>query len=240
MPPHAVWPAPRAKPLKAAHQHDDGGKHRRFAQPHQVRRDADGLGKPFHKLGKPHAQLGTRHQHAAQHAQQVGKHRQQRQGQQQGQQLGQHQHFQRRNADGAHGIDLLRHRHGAYLCGIGRARAPGNDDGRHQRRKLAQHRQAHQIGHKNIGPVAAQLVGPLVGHHHAQQKRQDADNGQRIPATAAQVEHDGPPADAHRVAHPARQRQGALAHKAQQRQSLRPGGACFFAHRFQHACPVEG
>jgi hypothetical protein len=157
------------------------------------------------------------------HAQHVGEHGQQRQRDHQRHQLGQHQQLQRRDAQGAHGVDLLGHGHGADLRGIGRARAPGDDDGGDQRRELAQHRQAHQVGHEDVGAVLPQLRGALVGHHDAQQERQQPDDGQRVKARAADVEQDRAPADARRVRQTARQRQRALAHEAEHRQALLAG-----------------
>ena len=47
-------------------------------------------------------------------------------------------------------VDLLAHFHGADLGGEGRTRAAGENDRRHQRPHLAQHRQADHIGDKNL------------------------------------------------------------------------------------------
>src|SRR5450830_1199906 len=216
----AVGAALRAKTLKTAHERDDGGEHGRLANADQIRGDAHGLDEAVEKLAKAHTKLRARHQHAAEHAKHIGKHGEQWQHDHQRDDLGQHQQFQRRNTQGAHGINLLGHGHGADLRGVSRAGPPGDDDRGDQGRKLAQHRQAHQVGHKNVGAVLSELVRTLVGDHNTQQQRQQPDNRQRVESGTADVEEDRTPAQSRRVRDAGGKDRCRFTHETKQRHHL--------------------
>ena len=222
-----------AHALEAADDGNDGGEDRRLADADQVGGDTDRLGKAVQEFAVRHPELGPGHDHAAEYAQQVGKHREQGQGDHQRDHLGQDQQLQRRDADGAHGIDLLGHGHGANLRRIGGAGTSGDDDRGHQRCEFAQHRQTDQISHKDVGAVASQLVGRLVGHDHAEQERQQANDRQCVKAGAADVEQDWSPAQPFRVRQTRSQDQRGLSHKREQGGGLFTGGKHRAADAFE-------
>ena len=107
--------------------------------------------------------------------------------------------MQRVDRQRAHGIDLFGHDHGADLRRVGRSRAAGNDDGADQRREFAQHRVAHQVDDEDVGAVVLELVRTLVGHHHAEQERGDADDGQGLPAAKLNIAQHRAPAQPPRM-----------------------------------------
>ena len=56
-----------------------------------------------------------------------------------------------------------------------------------QNADLAQRRDGEQVDREDLGAEAAQLVGALIGHHDADQERDQADDRQRIDAGLLQV-----------------------------------------------------
>ncbi len=130
------------------------------------------------------------------------------------------QQIERTDTECAQGVDLLGHRHGADLRCVGGTRAPGDDDGGDQGRELAQHRQADEIGNKNVGSVLPELVGALIGDDDSEQERQQSDDRQGVDAGAAQVVEDRQPAKARRLPDAAGKGDGNLPDEAEQRQRL--------------------
>ena len=161
------------------------------------------------------------HQGAAEQPHQIGENRQHRQSQQQSEQARDHQHLDRVEADRAQRVDLLVDLHRADLGGKGAAGAAGDDDRGHQHAQFAQDADRQQVDGIDLGAELAQLVGALVGDHHPDQKRQHADDGQRIdPGLLHLSDHRGQPEPA-RVP---QQAQRGLAHQADKtEQTVDPG-----------------
>lgn len=147
--------------------------------------------------------------------------------------LGQHQHVEWCNAYGAHGIDLLGHRHGANLRRVGGTGAAGDYDGGDQRSKLSQHRKRDQIDDKDVGAIEAQLRGPLIGDDDAEQKGEQTDDGQGIDTCAADVVKNWAPANPCRMGQPATQGEGALADEGEQGAALCQQGHRALTQAFQ-------
>ena len=120
-------------------------------------------------------------------------------------------------------IDLLVDLHRADLRGEGAARAAGDDDRGEQDADLAQDRDAEQVDGVDLGAEAAQLVGALVGHHDADQERDQADDRQRVDAGLLEVMGErGQPQPA-RLQRDPRQSEHRLAIERQQPQGLVAG-----------------
>ena len=64
---------------------------------------------------------------------------------------------------------------------------PGDHDRGQQDPDLAQGRDAEQVDREDLGAEAAQLIGALIGHHDADQERDQADDRQRVDAGLLQV-----------------------------------------------------
>ncbi len=128
------------------------------------------------KLRGCHAQQKDRGKPTAGQRHDVGIEGQKRQRHHKGQHARQNQHVQRIEPKRAHGIDFLVDLHGADLGRKGTAGAAGNDDRGQEDAHLAQHRNAHEVDGKYLCPESAQLVGPLIGQHDTDQKRDQADD----------------------------------------------------------------
>src|SRR5450759_4085884 len=237
----AVGAAFGAEALKAADHGDDGGEYRCFADADQIGSNADRLDEAVEKLAEADAELRARHDHAAEYAEHVRKYGQQRQRDHQRDDLRQNQQIQRRDSDGAHGVDLLGHGHRADLRGVGGARAPGDDDGGDQRRELAQHRQTDEVGHENVGAVLPELVGALIGDNDPEQERQQPDDGQCVESGAAYVVQDGTPPESRRVRDASCKRGRTFADETEQRNGLFEGSFSAPAQAFKlRRAAVEG
>ena len=138
------------------------------------------------------------HQRAAEQPHHVGVEDEQRQRQHQTEQPRQHQHLDRIEAEGAHRVDLLVDLHRADLGGEGAARAAGDDDRRQQHPELAQDRDAEQVDRVDLGAEPAQLIGALIGHDDADQKRQQPDDRQRVEPDLLHLHQRRDPAQAAR------------------------------------------
>ena len=92
---------------------------------------------------------------------------------------GMHQPEAVRDAHDAHGVELLGHAHHADLRRDGRARAPGDQDGRQHRPELADQRDAQDVDDVDLGAELAQLQRRQVGQHHADQEADQRGDRQR-------------------------------------------------------------
>ena len=115
------------------------------------------------------AERAHHHGHAQQ-AGQVHQQRQHRHHQHRRQQPRQHQPGDRVDPHDAQRVDLLVHRHGAELGGIGRAGAAGEDHGGHQRPQLAQQGDADEVGDEDLGAELPHRDGGLEGQDQADQE----------------------------------------------------------------------
>ena len=79
-------------------------------------------------------------------------------------------------------VDLLVDAHRADLGRERRAGAAGEQDRRHQRPELAQHRQADQVGDEDLGAEALHRHRRLEREDHAEQERDQRDDRQRVGA----------------------------------------------------------
>jgi hypothetical protein len=135
------------------------------------------------------------HHRAAEQAHDIGVEGEQRQHQDQRQHPRQHQDLHGVEADGAHGIDLLVDLHGADLGREGRAGAPGHDDRRQHDRHLAQDADPDQVHGEDLGSELLELIGALIGQHHADQERDQADDRHGVEARPLHLVDQRRPAD---------------------------------------------
>ena len=120
------------------------------------------------------------HDRPTQQPHHVGIEGEQRKHQNQGENSWHHQHLDRVEPDGHQGVDFLVDLHGADLGGEGGARATGDDNRGEQDRHLPEDRDADQIDGEDLGTELGQLIGALIGEHHAGQEGDQADDGERI------------------------------------------------------------
>ena len=134
------------------------------------------------------------HQTAAQQSHQIGVQGQHRQGQQQSDEARDHQNFDWVEAKRAQGVDLFVDLHRADLSGERTTRPAGDNDRRHQHTELTQDAYSQQIHRVDLGAKSAQLIGALVSDDHPDQKRQHADDWQRVEACLLHLsDHRGEP-----------------------------------------------
>jgi len=105
--------------------------------------------------------------HSPDDAHEIGDQRQEREREDQREDPGQNEVAHRPEAHRPERVDLLRHLHRPELGGERRARSAAHDDRRHQRGKLAGHRQSDEVGDEDVGAELLELDGPLEGHHEA-------------------------------------------------------------------------
>ena len=136
--------------LVAPDHGDDEGEDRRLddadpERPNRVRSD-----ELAGELEERYVENGGRHHGAAQESHDIGIEGEQRQHQDQSQDPGQHQHFHRIEAHGAHGVDFLVHLHGTDLRRKGGTGSAGHDNGGQQDAHFPQDPDADQVDGKDL------------------------------------------------------------------------------------------
>ena len=139
--------------------------------------------------------LAAINQRAAEQPDHVGQHGQQRHHQRRRQQSREHQEAHRVEAEGDDRVDFLVHLLSPDLSGEGRAGAPGEHDGGHQRPKLARHGNADAVDDEDHGAELLCHEADLECDDHTHQEADQQDDRHGVGARLGGHRHDFSPAD---------------------------------------------
>ena len=186
---------------------------------------------------KRNAQRQVAHHRAANDRHQRGIEAQQQHHEGRRQNARDHQHLNRRDADGAHRVNLLGQLHRPDLRREGTAGSTRDHDRGHQHAEFAQGDAADKVHRQRFRPELFELDRALLRDNNADQEAHQPDNRQSGHADQLHLVHQRLDRKAGRVADQARSAEQDLAKKADHAVDATARAIHLFAQRRRHALP---
>ena len=218
--PTADAPACVCRPAQAADAGDQDREHERLDEAGEEVGQADGAVGLAEEREERDAERLHRHG-AAEQSKHIREQREQRRHQQRGEDARRDEEADRVESHRRQRVDLLVDAHRADLRGERSPRSPGEQDRRHQRTELAQHREPDQVGDEDLGAEALHRDRGLEREDHAEQERDERDDRQAVGARPLGDAPDVAPADGVRMRERVGERSGGFADERDLRASCR-------------------